>query len=122
MGCFSYICKGCGTPINATPFVGEKCIMFLLRDGKVVEQMEGRYDGYGRIEDDDDITHEWTGDWHELVDLHFSKNNKEGFAVYHSACYKGKLPKTISEDDPHQGFGRVRKKYMKGTKVRKARR
>ncbi len=113
MGCFSYICKGCGTPINATSFAGEKCIIFLLDKGKVVEQMEGEYDSYGRVNDENGITQEWKHkEWVELCDMHFEGDNKTGFAVYHSACYKGKVPKTISEDDEHQGFGKLRDKYL----------
>ena len=113
MGCFSYICKGCGTPINSTTFAGESCIIFLLDKGVVVEQMEGQYDSYGRIIDENDITHEWKHkEWGELCDMHFDDDKSTGFAVYHSACHKGKVPKTISKDDERQGFGKLRDKYL----------
>jgi hypothetical protein len=49
MGCFSYLCKKCGKGINSSSFDGEECIIFLLKDGKPVEKMEGRYDSYGCV-------------------------------------------------------------------------
>jgi hypothetical protein len=41
MGCFSFMCKTCGKPINSDSFRGERCKLFLLKDGKIIEQMEG---------------------------------------------------------------------------------
>lgn len=112
MGCFSYICKKCGTPINADIGVGEKCIIFLLDKGVVVEQMQGRYDMYGRVIDENGATHEWGyKEWNELCDMQFDEDEGTGFAVFHSACYDGVLPTTKSGDDENQGFGEVREEY-----------
>lgn len=50
MGCFGYICKGCGTSIRGSCFTGgEKCILIHVRHGKEVGRVEGHYDEYGRI-------------------------------------------------------------------------
>lgn len=50
MGCFGYICKGCGTPVNGSCFVGgEKCIMIHVRHGIEIGRVEGLYDEYGRV-------------------------------------------------------------------------
>ena len=50
MGCFGYICKGCGTPINGRCHTGgEKCVMIHVRHGKEVGRVEGHYDEYGRV-------------------------------------------------------------------------
>ena len=50
MGCFGFICKGCGTPINGNCFTGgEKCVMIHVRHGKEVGRVEGHYDEYGRV-------------------------------------------------------------------------
>lgn len=53
MGCFGYICKGCGTPINGNCHTGgEKCIMIHVRHGKELGRTEGHYDEYGRVVED----------------------------------------------------------------------
>lgn len=49
MGCFSFICKECNKPVNSDSFQGEMVKLFLLKDGKVIQQMEGEYDSYGRV-------------------------------------------------------------------------
>ncbi len=50
MGCFGYICKECGTPINGNCFTGgEKCVMIHVRHGKEMGRVEGHYDEYGRV-------------------------------------------------------------------------
>ena len=50
MGCFGYICKGCGTPINGNCFSGgEKCVMIHVRHGIEIGRIEGHYDEYGRV-------------------------------------------------------------------------
>lgn len=53
MGCFGYLCKGCGTPINGDCFTGgEKCILMHVRHGKVIGQTEGHYNEYGGVVED----------------------------------------------------------------------
>ena len=49
MGCFSFNCKKCNKGVLSNSFVGEKVKLFLLKDGKVIEKMEGEYDSYGRV-------------------------------------------------------------------------
>lgn len=50
MGCYGYICKGCGTPIIGSCFTGgEKCILIHVRHGKEIGRIEGHYDEYGRV-------------------------------------------------------------------------
>lgn len=48
MGRFSWLCKECGKGIKSSSFHGDECILFLLKEGKVIQQMEGEYDSYGR--------------------------------------------------------------------------
>ena len=49
MGCFSFICNECKKPVNSDSFQGEMVKLFLLQDGKVIQEMEGEYDSYGRV-------------------------------------------------------------------------
>lgn len=59
MGCFGYICKGCGTPINGNCFTGgEKCVMIHVRHGKEMGRVEGHYDEYGRVVEQEGIDEE----------------------------------------------------------------
>lgn len=50
MGSFGYICKGCGTSINGNALSGgEKCVMIHVRNGMEIGRVEGHYDEYGRV-------------------------------------------------------------------------
>ena len=50
MGCFGYICKGCGTSIRGNCHRGgEKCVMIHVRHGEEMGRVEGHYDEYGRV-------------------------------------------------------------------------
>ena len=49
MGCFSFKCQKCGRGVKSSSFSGEKTHLFLLKKGKVVQQMTGEYDSYGRV-------------------------------------------------------------------------
>lgn len=49
MGCFSFMCKECDTSIRSDSFSGELVKLFLLKDGKVIQEMEGEYDSYGCV-------------------------------------------------------------------------
>lgn len=49
MGCFSFMCKECDTSIRSDSFNGELVKLFLLKDGKVIQEMEGEYDSYGCV-------------------------------------------------------------------------
>jgi len=115
MGCFSYNCKECGKGIQSTSFDGEECHLFLLDGGKVVDQMTGKYDSYGRVFIPNSqvatVSHDlmesqsWTyKEWGDLVSMHFGPDESTGFAAVHVACFSG-MPQTRSEDDPNQGWG-----------------
>lgn len=104
MGFFSYMCKECGESIKNNGPDGEPVRLVLLEAGRPVEEMIGRYDGYGRVFG----YTEWLyKDWHDLVNMHFSNDKHEGFAAVHLACDKGNNFNTVSEDDPDQGYGRA---------------
>jgi len=107
MGCFSYLCKECGEPVNSDSFSGEHCTIYLLKEGKVVEQMTGQYNSYGGVLQDKSLESvKWgTDEWDKLLDLHFNSNKGDGFAIVHSDCQHGNIPTTISEEDPNQGWG-----------------
>lgn len=120
MGCFSYICKGCNTAVNAE----ERCVIFFMRDGKIIEAQRGHYDNYGSCNpenkwDEKDVNHSgeyWEcGEWEDLISEHFNEKSDTGFVIYHEACYKGQKPRNVSRDDPNQGWGPSRGKF--NTKV-----
>lgn len=124
MGCFSYMCKKCDKHIFNDKYgicEGEEVILYLLKGGKVVEEMYGLYDSYGRVIVIKDSYYklngveqelpeikksiEWKYDnWSPLIDLHFNDNEGDGFAAIHKKCNNGIIPTTISEDDPDQGW------------------
>lgn len=115
MGCFSFMCKECGKPILSNSFRGQRVKLFLLKKGKVAEEMEGEYDSYGRVFIDasqrEDVEHslmdskEWEIDWSDVCDLMFDHDKSNGIAAIHSKCFTGEIPVTRSEDDPNQGWG-----------------
>jgi hypothetical protein len=129
MGCFSFMCKECGKAILSNSFAGQKTKLFLLKNGEVFQEMEGEYDSYGRVfnedksgsiiwnnpfpelplsrfekpkegEEPDEHTY-----WGRVCDLMFSKSLKDGIAAVHSKCFTGEIPSTQSESDPNQGWG-----------------
>lgn len=130
MGCFSFKCKKCGTGINSSSFEGEHVHMFLMEDGKVIEQMSGEYNSYGRVfidnTQDSTVSHklrksqEWSKKWSEVCNLMFNDNPNSGIAAIHTTCMpKGYIPKTTSDQDPNQGWGKLRKKHTEITKLHK---
>lgn len=128
MGCFSFMCKECGKPILSNSFRGQQTKLFLLKEGEVVQEMEGEYDSYGRVftEDREDAIH-WNDPmpektngnseywkergmperdaWSKVCDLMFDKDESNGIAAVHSKCFCGVIPTTRSEQDPMQGWG-----------------
>jgi len=79
MGCFSWLCKECGKGILSTSFDGEQVKLFLLKDGNVIEMMEGNYDSYGRVftENGKDSIH-WKADYDDMPEREkMSKEMKE---------------------------------------------
>lgn len=105
MGCFSFLCKECGKPINSDSFRGERCILFLLDHGLIIESMQGEYDSYGRVFDKNGNSIKWKKKWSEVCNLMFDKELDNGIAAYHEDCFPGRSPRTRSKDDPNQGWG-----------------
>ena len=95
----SYICKECNKPITHEYHSGQQVKLFLLKEGKVIESMEGGYNGYGAVHGAD-----WKQSWDECCRLMFEKNRKSGIAAVHKDCCKGYVPTTQSKSDPGQGF------------------
>ena len=107
MGCFSFICKESGLPVASSSFNGDACRVYLLKDGKVIEEMRGHYDSYGRVFKDSTFedSFEWGMEWGKVVDLMFTKNEGDGIAVILEKYFTGTIPTTRSESDPNQGWG-----------------
>ena len=107
MGCFSFLCKESGLPVASDSFSGDAVRMYLLKNGKLVEEMRGHYDSYGRVFNDStcEESFEWKTDWNEVCDLMFTKNEGDGIAVVLEKYFTGKIPTTRSEGDRNQGWG-----------------
>jgi hypothetical protein len=107
MGCFSFICKESGLPVASSSFDGDACRMYLLRDGKLIEEMRGHYDSYGRVfTADKEDSFQWSLEWGDVCDLMFTKNEGDGIAVILEKYFTGNIPTTRSESDPDQGWGK----------------
>ena len=106
MGCFSFICKRCGKGILSNSFRGERVELFLLKNGKVVEQMSGEYDSYGRVFDSKMESIEWEMDRDDVCDLMFDEDRSNGVAAIHSSCWESEIPCERSYNDPDQGWGK----------------
>lgn len=107
MGCFSFLCKESGLPVASSSFDGDACRLYLLKDGKVLEEMRGHYDSYGRVftADKQDSFH-WKMKWGDVCGLMFDGNDGDGIAVVLEKYFNGTIPTTKSEDDPDQGWGK----------------
>ena len=115
MGCFSFICKESGLPVASSSFDGDAVRMYLLKDGKVIEEMYGHYDSYGRVfTKDKEDSFEWKTSWNEVCNLMFTSNEGDGIAVILEKYFTGRIPTTRSEGDPDQGWG---KKNGGGVKI-----
>jgi hypothetical protein len=126
MGMFSYMCEVTGQQVR----MYDKVRLYLLKEGQVVEEMRGHYNGYGSS-DDLSEHHEYrdesgvmvpvtedmiakiemlgdpwvTDEWNELVNMHFDEEQPDsGFAcALECNVYANYIPKSISENDPEQG-------------------
>lgn len=113
MGCFSFVCKNSFRSVESTGSDGHAVYLYLLKDGKVIEEMYGNYDSYGRVfsnEIEDEETGQrksfiWKTKWHSVVDLMFSSSDKDGIAAVLASAKDKKIPTTRSKDDPNQGWG-----------------
>ena len=107
MGCFSFVCKESGLPVASDSFSGDAVRMYLLKNGKVLEEMRGHYDSYGRVfTADKEDSFEWKMEWGDVVDLMFDKDESNGVAVILEKYFVGNIPTTRSEGDPDQGWGK----------------
>jgi hypothetical protein len=108
MGCFSFICKESGLPVASSSFDGDAVRMYLLENGKVIEEMRGHYDSYGRVFKDStyEDSFEWNLEWGKVCDLMFTDNEGDGIAVILEKYFTGTIPTTRSEGDPDQGWGK----------------
>ncbi len=105
MGCFSFICKESGLPVASSSFDGDAVRLYLLENGKVIEEMKGHYDSYGRVFDGKGGSFEWKKDWGEIVDSMFNGKDGDGIAAVLECHFNGTIPTTQSEGDPDQGWG-----------------
>ena len=113
MGCFSFLCTVCGKPINSTSSHGENVRLSLLEKGKVIEEMQGQYDSYGRVLDKAGMTIHWNKPWNEVCDLLFEGGASSGICATHVACIgENYKPTRQSDDDPDQGWGKLKKVHM----------
>jgi hypothetical protein len=72
LGCFSYKCKNSGKAVASSSFDGDAVTIYLLKGGKVIEEMCGAYDSYGRVfKRGLDDSFEWKMKWGDVVDLMF---------------------------------------------------
>ena len=113
MGCFSFKCKTCGRPINSDSLRGQQCVLFLIRDGEIIDSIEGEYDSYGRVFKKDGNSVKWTLDWINVCNLMSHKDKNNGIAAFHLNCYKGEPPTERSESDPNQGWGKFKTPSIK---------
>jgi len=107
MGCFSFVCKESGLPVASSSFSGDAVRMYLLKDGKVIEEMRGHYDSYGRVfHADKEDSFQWKMDWSDVCNLMFNSKDDDGIAVVLEKYFTGDIPTTQSEGDPDQGWGK----------------
>lgn len=123
MGCFSYLCKVCNEPINfdCDKDIGEHCTLYLLENGRIIEEMTGEYNSYGCVYKDKELKYpdryaKWESyDWSEICDLNFTPAKNCGIAAVHTDChplnpYKpfSDVLKTRSDGDENQGNAETR--------------
>lgn len=106
MGCFSFLCQKSGKPVLSSSSDGSAVRLFLLKDGKVIEEMHGNYDSYGRVFKNEDESFHWAMDWDDVCDLMFHGNKNNGICAILDSYYNNEIPTERSEDDPNQGWGR----------------
>jgi hypothetical protein len=107
MGCFSFICKESNKAVASSSFDGDAVRMYLLKNGKVIEEMRGHYDSYGHVFNPDSRgdSFEWKMPWGEVCDLIFEEYESNGIAVVLEKYFNGTIPTTKSKIDPEQGWG-----------------
>jgi len=131
MGCFSYICPECDKAIHSHTYdtcVGQEVRLAHLEDGKVVEQMFGRYTSYGHVHiptftekfksghtffidgkehtvHNENKEHNWIlNSWRNMVEKQYDSNAGNGIVAIHEECWRGSYPIHVSKSDPNQGW------------------
>lgn len=111
MGMFSDICPKCKLPIVSNEGSRYRdCIIFVKKNGKILERQEGLYDGYGfsgNYSVEGEPPHTWTClEWEEIVDLDFDDDENSGMLYFHKDCYEPGDEHRFgqSEHDPNQGW------------------
>ena len=120
MGCFSWKCSICHEGVNSSSFCGEHCVIYLLKDGRIIEEMAGQYNSYGACFNgehkkermglftrDYEDSHKWAEDWSVIVDMDFGKRLNTGICIVHGEClskYPHFVPHVRSDRDPDQGW------------------
>lgn len=105
MGCFSFLCVNSGKPALSTSFDGSPCKLFLMKEGRILEEMHGNYNSYGRVFNGKGGSFEWEMDWHDVCDLMFGDDPTSGIAMILDEYDTGELPSVASDSDPNQGWG-----------------
>lgn len=82
MGCFGYICNGCGKAIRGD----ELAVLKHIRHGKVLGEATGYYDSYGKVDGNDNYRNDDKGN----INSHFEICKSE-FDFYDSEGYRGKI-------------------------------
>jgi hypothetical protein len=107
MGCFSFLCKNSDLAVASSSYDGDAVRIYLLKGGKVIEEMGGFYDSYGRVFSDNECkdSFEWKMDWGDVVDLIYNSNSGDGLALVLECYANGIIPTEQSWGDDDQGWG-----------------
>jgi len=103
MGCLTFLCNECGKVVSSNGISGDSSILFLLKDGKVIEKMRGDYDSVGAVFIGKSRTNirkskKWNMEWEKVCNLINSRSKKTGLSAIHSKCFK-KIPTVKSKDE-----------------------
>ncbi len=109
MGCFSFICKNSELAVASSSgeMDSDSVRLYLLKNGKVIEEMRGIYDSYGSVFDGKGGSFNWDMNWDDICDdLLFSDDSSNGIAAILECYFDGEIPTTRSDRDPEQGWGK----------------
>jgi hypothetical protein len=123
VGYFSYICKGCGTPIRNNDLIGEYCILIHVRKGTELGRVAGEYDSYGSVYGQNihkGFRNDVKGHPNSKYAIYEDENSgdeKSGIVAWHKLCYeqatyskRKDFRKSIR--DPYKGLGYVRRGFL----------
>jgi len=123
MGFFSYLCNGCGLNIRFDGMNGERCVLKHIREGVVLGEARGEFNGYGAVfgssYDNNDPANVNSAENISISHYKLPDSGKtSGVIAYHEACYEKEPEETrqlivISKSDPVQGYGKARKRFLR---------